>query len=294
MIISMTGFGTSKVELPSNAMLCCNIRTLNHKFLDIHISTPHELKQFEAEIMKRLKNSFRRGRLETSFSIEQNQASVQKYEVDFQKAEEYYNLLLSLKKRLDVKGDVDIALLGSIKGIFVDRKTTDIPEEVVLESLIQVLDDSIDKAKVMRAEEGKAIYNDFKKRLKHLNGILDKIKKEALNNIPLYREKIKKCLDSFKGEINVSENRVEQEILLLALRSDIMEECIRLENHASQFETFIEEDKPIGKKLNFLLQEMAREINTLCAKALNCDIQYRGVQIKEEIEYLKEQTYNIE
>ena len=275
-------------------MLCCNIRTLNHKFLDIHISTPQELKQFEAEIMKRLKKSFRRGRLETSFSIEKNQASVQKCEVDFQKAEEYYNLLLSLKKRLDVKGDVDIALLGSIKGIFVDRKTTDIPEEVVLEFLIQVLDNSIDKAKVMRAEEGKAIYNDFKKRLKHLNGTLDKIKKEALNNIPLYREKIKKCLDSFKGEINVSENRVEQEILLLALRSDIMEECIRLENHTSQFETFIEEDKPIGKKLNFLLQEMAREINTLCAKALNSDIQYRGVQIKEEIEYLKEQTYNIE
>jgi len=294
MIKSMTGFGISKVELPSGTMLCCDIKTLNHKYLDILISLPKKLKPYEPEIMKRLKNSFKRGRVETSLYIEPDKSSILKFDIDFQKAEEYYNLILSLKKRLDVKGDVDIALLSNLNDIFVKKDTMDISEDDMLMFLRKVLDDSIEKVKNMRIEEGKAIYNDFRKRLANLKKHLTMIKEGAEKNIPLCRERIKKSVDSIKGEININENRLEQEILLFALKSDIMEECIRLENHISQFKSSLEVEEDIGKKLNFLLQEMTREINTLCVKALSSDVKKSGVQIREVIEHLKEQVYNIE
>ncbi|TES93989.1 MAG: YicC family protein [Candidatus Cloacimonadota bacterium] len=294
MIKSMTGFGTSKTTLPSGEVLCCNIKTLNHKYLDIHITLPNKLKPYEPEIMKELKNSFMRGRVEASFYFEPNKPNLQKSDIDFQKAEEYYNLLLNLKKKFNVKGDVDIALLSRFSDIFVKKDIAELPDKALLDLLKIVHCDSIDKVKDMRMKEGKEIYKDFKKMLRNMKKNLAKIKVKAEKNISLCRKRIRKILNLVKGEVNINESRLEQETLLYAIKSDIMEECTRLENHISQFETSLEVNEAAGKKLNFLLQEMAREVNTLCAKAQSGDIQKRGIQIKEEIEHLKEQVYNIE
>lgn len=294
MIRSMTGFGTAKVELPYGTILNCYIKTLNHKYLDIHISLPQTLNPYESKIMKRLKNSFKRGRVEANLYVETNQNNVKKLKIDFQRAEEYYNLLLRLKKRFGIDENVDITLLSNFKDIFIENNFPRLADKTILTSLKKLLDDSINRVQVMRMEEGKAIYDDFKKRLKNFKKHLAVIKKKAEKNIPLWRERARKNIKAFGEGINLNENRLEQEILLFALKSDITEECARLESHISQFEMFLEKDEAIGKKLNFLLQEMTRETNTLCVKAVNIDIQKRGVQIREEIEHLREQAYNIE
>lgn len=294
MIRSMTGFGLSQIEITSSTTIICAIKTLNHKYLDIAISLPKELKPYEPEIMKRVKKSFKRGRIEVTFYNELNHPESETFEIDYQKAEKYFNLLQSLKKRLDIRGDIDISLLSNFKDIFVKKDDSNIPGNDTLGFIGKVLDDSICKASAMRIDEGSAIYNDFKKRIEFIKENLSKITEKSKKNIQLWREKIKKRTDSIKKEIKIDENRLEQEILLYALKSDITEECIRLKNHISQLEKFLDSDNGIGKKLNFLLQEMTREITTIFAKTLSSDIKNLGIEIRDEIEHLREQSYNIE
>ena len=294
MLKSMTGFGTSSVEFPSGVMLCCHIKTLNHKYLNISITLPDELKLYESQIMKVLKDRFKRGSIVVSFYIESNHSNRGELDIDYEKAKNYYNLLLNLKKKYNLKGDVDIALLSSFKEIFIKNDIEQFSDKQILEFLKTVLESSIDKVEIMRVEEGKAIYNDFKIRLKKLKEYLKLIEESAENNTLLAREKLKEKLNSIKKEIDVDKNRLEQEVLLLAVKSDITEEYTRLESHISQLFASFEIEEPVGKRLNFLLQEMTREVNTLCAKASDNNIGEKGILIKEEIEHLKEQGYNIE
>jgi uncharacterized protein (TIGR00255 family) len=146
----------------------------------------------------------------------------------------------------------------------------------------------------MRTIEGKAIFDDFIMRISHLKDDLARIRNEAQENVPLWRQRIRERVKEFSQDISVNENRMEQEILFHALKSDITEECIRLENHITQFEQIISAEEVCGKKLAFLLHEMIREVNTLSVKAISPSIIKRAVSLRDEVENLREQTYNIE
>jgi len=294
MIQSMTGFGTANLEVATASSLCCDMKTLNHKFLDIIISLPKNLKQFEPAIMKKLKTSFERGRVEISLYIESDKSRKQKVCIDYEKAKAYYTQFLALKEELGISGDVDIDLLSNFRDIFVTNNVIEISDEEMLDKLNTVTDTAIEGVLKMRSDEGNAIYSDFQKRIANLKGNLSFIKEEAEKNVCLWREKITKNINALKDIVAMDNNRIEQEILLYALKSDITEECIRLENHIVQFELFLDSDTPVGKKLNFLLQEMTREVTTLLAKSLHDEILKKGMSIREEIEHLREQVYNIE
>ncbi len=294
MIQSMTGFGTANLELPAGSSLCCGMKTLNHKFLDIIISLPKNLKQFEPAIMKKLKTSFERGRVEISLYIESDKSRKQEVCIDYEKAKAYYTQFIALKEELGISGDVDIDLLSNFRDIFVTNNMIEISDEEMLDNLNTVTDTAIEGVLKMRLDEGNAIYSDFQKRIANLKGNLSFIKEEAEKNVHLWREKITKNINALKDIVAMDNNRIEQEILLYALKSDITEECIRLENHIVQFELFLDSDSRVGKKLNFLLQEMTREVTTLLAKSLHDEILKKGMSIREEIEHLREQVYNIE
>jgi uncharacterized protein (TIGR00255 family) len=290
----MTGYGSSNIELSTGTILYCYIRALNHKYLNISVTLPERIIFYEPKIVKLLKTHFNRGRIEASFSIGSNSHDMSSLTIDSARAKKCYKLLLKLKKELDIQGDVDLNLLSNFSNIFVQESTQDISLTKIKKYLLQVLNNSIDKVKTMQLEEGKTISADFEKRLMKLKKDLKFIKKRSKSNITLWRRKINEKLDSLKNAIKLDEGRLEKEALLFAVKSDIKEECVRLENHIKQFEKSLKTRKPKGKKLGFLLQEMIREINTLYAKTINSEIQKRSVQIREGIENLREQVYNIE
>jgi uncharacterized protein (TIGR00255 family) len=293
MIKSMTGYGISQTELDPETNLICVIKTVNHKFLDISISLYRDVKLFEPEIMKRLKKEFTRGRIETSFYRETNTLK-EDFDIDFEKAQYYFDLLQKLKDHLSIQGEIDISLLSNFSDIFTKKSQTKIDNDTLSEMVTKLLDSSIKKVKSMRAEEGSSLYADFKERLTHAKKELSRIQEEADNNLNLWRERIRQNIDSVKTGIKIDETRVEQEILLYALRSDITEECTRLESHISRFESLLDSDEPVGKQLLFLLQEMNREISTLFVKTQSITVQNCSATLKDEIEHLKEQVYNIE
>lgn len=290
----MTGYGTSSIELPKGTMMYCHIRTLNHKYLNISVSLPERLVNYEPKIVKVLKVNFNRGRIEVNFSTRADLQNISDLTIDSASAKKCYQLLVNLKKELKIPGKVDLNLISSFSDILVKESTNEISSAITKKFLLKLLNQSIEKVKTMQLEEGKTIYNDFEKRLTKLRKNLDFIKTKSESNTLLWRKKIKEKMDSLKNSIKLEEGRLEKEALLYAVKSDIEEECVRLENHIKQFEISLKMKKPKGKKLNFLLQEMIRETNTLYTKSVSNQIQKKGIQIREEIEHLKEQVYNIE
>jgi uncharacterized protein (TIGR00255 family) len=294
MIQSMTGFGSAKTDLPSGAQLCCDIRTLNHKYLDTSVSLFRALKSYESHILKQVKTTFHRGRIEVSLYLEATETGESPVEISLEKARSYEEQLTKLKKDLSLSGEVDISLIAGIKDIFVRADVSDIPSETMLGCIQKVVDDAMKNALTMRKTEGKAIFDDFIVRIAHLKDDLACIRNEAKENVSLWRQKIRARIREFSGDISIDEGRMEQEILFHALKSDITEECIRLETHITQFEKLLSAEGSFGKKLGFLLHEMTREVNTLTAKAMDPNIIERAVTLRDEIEQLREQIYNIE
>lgn len=294
MIQSMTAFGSAKTDLPSGVHLCCDIRTLNHKYLDVSISLYRSLKPYEPDILKQVKAAFHRGRIEVALSIETTESEESPVEISHEKARSYAAQLMKLKEELSLSGEIDISLIAGIRDIFVRNTTSDIPPETMLDCMRRVVSDATKKACEMRRTEGRAIYNDFVARISHVKEHLASIRVEATENIALWREKLGTRVKEFAGAVTVDEGRMEQEILFHALKSDITEECIRLESHIEQFEHLLSAEGTFGKRLGFLLHEMTREVNTLSAKAVNARIVERAVSLRDEIEHLREQCYNIE
>ena len=290
----MTGFGSAQTDLPSGSRLCCDVRTLNHKYLDVSVSLSKVLRPFESHILKQVKTAFHRGRIEIALYVEVNETGELPLEISHERAQSYAEQLAELKNKLSLAGEVDISLIANLKDIFIRADISDIPQETMLLCIQKVLDDATKNALEMRKTEGKAIFDDFVVRIAHLKNDLLHIKDEAKENVTLWRQKIRERVKQFSRDISIDENRMEQEILFHALKSDITEECIRLENHIVQFEQFLSAEGTFGKKLGFLLHEMTREVNTLTAKAMSTSIVKKAVSLRDEIEHLREQIYNIE
>jgi uncharacterized protein (TIGR00255 family) len=294
MIQSMTGFGSAQTELPTGIQLCCDVKTLNHKYLDVSTSINKALKPFEPHIIKQLKAGFQRGRIEVSLYFEAHESGELPLEINQEKARAYVDQLEALKKELSLSGEVDISLVASLRDVFEKGDLSNIPAETLLLSIQKVLQEAIKKALEMRISEGKAIFDDFSGRITHLKDDLAYIQNKAEENVTLWRERLRTRVEELSHTMPIDESRMEQEILFHALRSDITEECVRLQNHIAQFEKFLSEEGTFGKKLGFLIHEMTREVNTIGAKAMSKGISEKAISLRDEIEHLREQIYNIE
>lgn len=293
MIISMTGFGRAEVK-SENKEITVEVRSLNNRFLDITTRLPKNMFAYEDEIKTVVRKHILRGRVNIAVTIKELNGNTNSFKINNEVAENYLKTLKQLKKKLGLKGKIHLDHLLAFRDVIL----MDIEEEEVPDKTWNCVKNALDKAlenlKQMRISEGKELCNDLLKRVKILDVKIVEIENIAKSRVEREYEKIKDRISTLGKVESVDEGRLESEIALIASRIDITEECIRFKSHDKLFLEAIKNEEAVGRKLNFLLQEMTREANTIGAKAYDADISHLVVDIKEEVEKIREQVQNIE
>ena len=286
----MTGFGKTKLET-NNKVLNLEIRTLNSKQLDINLRIPYLYKEKELDIRSLLGKNLVRGKIDFSINIEQSSTDSSPA-INQELAVNYFKQLkeLSDKLEIDFKGDV-ISNLLSMPDMFLSSKEELNPDE--WNDIIEAIKQTIERVNGFRAQEGSQLNEDFIKRINTIKDLLKQLIPFEEARVPRIRERILGNLKNFADDINQSHDRLEQEMIFYIEKLDITEEKVRLAQHCDYFLEIIASEKNIGKKLGFVGQEIGREINTLGSKANDADIQKIVVLMKDELEKIKEQLFNI-
>ena len=293
MIKSMTGFADCKMEL-NDISAFVEIRSYNSKHLDIALRTSYLYRSFESKIKDLVSKKITRGRIEINLQVVNASESIYAFDVNAGKAKSYHAALVKLKNLLDLPGQISLELLiGAGEMIKPAEIETDMAEEWI------IIDKAVNRAlldiDIMRQREGDFIAGDFKKRLQYLHDSIDKIEDESTDLIHFYQERLKERITTLtKGVLEIDPGRIAQEASFLADKSDISEEIVRAKSHIEQFITIMNSDEPAGRKLNFLLQEFNREFNTMGSKAGNTKVSHIIVEVKSELEKLREQVQNVE
>ena len=289
MAISMTGFGSADVQWESWSCQV-EIRSVNQRFLDIRCRLPLGFQNLEQDFKKQIKEVCTRGKIDCSVRLEKV-VGEEKLKLNPERALLFDGLLGEFEELSGRKVNVEAKDLSRIN-IIEESKSGEPPEEcqgVILESLAL----AIESLQQMKQREGQAMHDDIKDRLVNCDQILNTIEKLSLEEPGLYRERLQDRLAQFNDETILNTERLEQEIALLADRLDISEELLRFRTHLQHMNDILEQ-REIGKKAEFMMQELNREINTISSKSNQAEISKSSVEIKSQLEKIREQLQNIE
>lgn len=291
MIKSMTGFGQGSAE-GDNFRVRADIRSVNNRFLDIHARLPQELSSLEMTLKKQVQGVVRRGRLDLTISVEQTKQA--EFEINRPLVAGYLAALAQLKAEFSLEGDPSLELVVKLPGALQVAQDTAGLDEALVAGIIEAVSRSLGALTEMRLLEGQALASELNSRLDLIEAQLPAIEKEAASLPAIYREKLQKRLQDMIAGSQVDEARMAQEAVMLADRSDISEEIARLKSHISQMRDVVKGEEEVGKRLDFILQEMNREANTILSKSGDLAITDAAIVIKTEVEKLREQAQNVE
>jgi uncharacterized protein (TIGR00255 family) len=287
----MTGFGRSKGH-SEQLNVTVEIKTVNHRFLEYNIRMPRQLLKIEDLIKKKIEQYINRGRVEVFVLIEGKGAVKNKVNVDWSLLDEYYHTIEKIIEKYNLRNEISLQdLLSKEEFISIGEEDSDDQE---LESLvINTVEQAVSQLKRTRITEGIALEKDIENQLFQFNNKVNEIKDYAPNVVSYYAGRLKKRMEELvNGPID--ENRLMNEVAIFADKADINEELTRLESHIQQFKQNMKSSDPIGRKLDFFLQEMNREVNTIGSKANDSAIAKEVVEMKSLLEKMKEQVQNIE
>ncbi len=288
----MTGYGRCE-GIYANRTYVVEIRSVNSKHCDVAVKVPKSLLPIEPLLRKEIQQKFSRGRFDVVVTRNGADDQVRHLTFDTTLARQYYEILRELKDKFHLKGEVDLGIMAGFKDIMT---VADIEEghTRVAKLVKKLLGNALDSLKRMRREEGKALCNDLKKRLKVIDRELVRIKKGIPKVIDQHYKRLRERVSRLPEVKGIEDFRLMQEIALIVEKSDVTEELTRFKSHQQQFLRFLESEGSVGRRLDFLLQEMNREINTISSKANDAYISMRVVNIKNELEKIREQVQNIE
>jgi uncharacterized protein (TIGR00255 family) len=294
MLKSMTAYAAAETIEENNLSVKTEIRTYNSKNLDISLRMTSAWLALEERIKRAISERLSRGRIEINLRMEDRSEAAVAFDVDEAKAGAYREALLRLKTSLDLSGDIPLEMVASVSGVIRPAETTRDPEAdwaLISGCLQQALEDLT----AMRQKEGNYMAADLAGRLDFIEGALSEIEKAAADITSQYREKLTERIQRLtQGQVALDEARLAQEAAILADRSDISEEIVRAKSHIAQFRSIMDDNVPAGRKLNFLLQEFNREFNTMGSKAGSAPISHTIVEVKSELEKMREQVQNVE
>jgi len=293
MLSSMTGFGKAEIK-QDGVSVSVEVKSLNSRFLEVIPKIPRILQSREFEIRELIRRKIARGKITILIDLEIDPAYLRTFEVNFDIVNHFVKLLREIKKKAKVKGEIKLEHLLMFREIFESGLTNDISDEH-WEIVKSAIDEALDKLVEARKKEGLELSKDIENRINlisdHLEKILTLSEQSSKNKQSTLKQKIEKIFE----DVEFDKNRLEMELVLLADKLDVTEECVRLKSHLKFFlETLKSDEVAVGRRLNFLLQEMLREATTIGAKTEDAEITYLVIAVKEEIEKIREQLQNIE
>jgi len=300
MIYSMTGFGSGRAEAPNLSVLV-EIKSVNHRYLDVHIKIPGEYQNFENIIRQKLSSTFKRGRLDVFVRIDYKRENI-RLDVNHELVRGYIEMLSGLKVAYPVQGDVTLEMITRLPGL-VTISTSDLSSEeqsLIGQKIGEATAAALSQLRQMRITEGRSLMEDIDQRLAGIDGHLETILAHAKDFVEHYRQQLIARVSELAPQLVAdSGHRLETEALLYAERSDIAEETTRLRSHLNQFAGLKNLEDEAGKRMDFILQEMNREVTTILSKTsglneLGASIGQAAIEIKVEIEKLREQVQNLE
>jgi len=290
MIKSMTGFGKAECVYQKRRIIV-EIKSLNSKFLDVNSRIPNGFKVKELEIRNMLSNHLKRGKVDFNINVEE-MGDASNYSINRELAKKYYHQLKELSNEFESKNFSDyLPVIMRLPDVLVSGKD-DVSEDE-WDQLKVAINEALGKIKEFRVQEGKSLMNDligYNDKIKNLLKEIEPFEGQRIKNL---QDKIRKDIYEVANKDDVDKNRFEQELVYYLDKLDITEEKVRLAKHCSYFIETLNEENSQGKKLGFITQEMGREINTLGSKANEANIQKIVVQMKDELEKIKEQLFNI-
>ena len=293
MIKSMTGYATAE-KIADEITVSAEMRAYNNRHLDIVLRMPPSTMVLEDKVKGLVAARIARGRVEIKVQIKDESEQAMAFEIDQPRAKAIHSALARLKKEFNLGNDISVEHLLSLGGIIKPVEPSEEPDSLWT-TIEDCLTQGLDELEIMRQKEGDFIAADLSARLDLIEGCLAEIKGESATLLDQYQERLKERIAALTREtVEIDPARLAQETAFLADRSDISEEIVRAESHVKQFRHIMNAQEPGGRKLNFLLQEFNREFNTIGAKIGHADTSHKIVNIKSELEKIREQIQNVE
>jgi len=290
---SMTGYGKGMVN-GDDFSVSVDLKTVNNRFLDIHLRVGTDLSALESSIKRRISSRLSRGRVDVSVSLERT--SHVAYELNRPLIAGYVQALKQMQQDFEIGGELDINVLARIPGALQPARNG--IDERMVAALDQAVDLALAELEKMRQQEGEVLRTELRERVQKIESLVPTIESAAAGLADAYRLRLQKRIGELLNRggqvVEIDPARLAQEVAYLADRSDVSEEMVRLKSHLSQFQEALDSDAETGKMLDFLLQELNREANTTLSKSTDLAIKEAGLAIKAEVEKLREQVQNVE
>ncbi len=292
MIKSMTGFGREQCVIDQYDIMV-EIKSVNHRYYEFSSRLPRQYNYLDEKLKSLVKGNISRGKVEVSVTVNNLNGREANIKADRLLAEGYINALREINADIGLDDDLKLSNLLRLPDIFnVQRETVD--EDYIWSIVKQAAESAIEKFVVMRRNEGRAMKADLLEKLGNVESMLAEVERHAPETVENYRERLFQKLQEVLSEREIDEQRILMEAAVFAEKIAVDEETVRLHSHIKQFGELLDSDEPVGRKLDFLVQEINREINTIGSKAQNLEITKCVVNMKAEVEKLREQIQNIE
>lgn len=292
MLLSMTGLGRGEATT-GQGTLQVEIRSVNHRFSEISVRLPRSLSALEARVRDRVHQCLSRGKVNVTVSVDNDEGPGGKLVLNRQAADRYVEVLRDLRETYGLNGELEVGHLINLPDILVWERQ-ELEEEQGWAMLQPALEQAIGDILTMKTREGETVGRDLLGRIDVMSEALMRIEKRIPSVVTALRERIENRLAEAGNDLEYNRSRLETEIVIFADRTDCTEECVRLHSHLGMFRELIAAPEPAGRKLNFLLQEMNREANTIGAKMQDIEVSGDVISLKEEIERIREQVQNFE
>ena len=288
----MTGYGKGEAPAPNGNFLV-EIRSVNHRYGEISVRLPRSFYALENEVKRQVASTLKRGKIDISVQWDESSAANAAPQLDMAVARGYYEAYSRLAKELNLPQDAAPSFIMSQKGVMKEAAGA-LDETELQPQLLAAVQAAVAALDGMRNREGEALAEDLQTRRRQIAEWTTLIGERTPQVVLEYRQKLKVRLEQLLEGAEMDESRLAQEVALLADRSDITEELVRLSSHFSQFDEALRSSEPVGRKLDFLMQEMNREVNTIGSKSNDAGITNLVIRIKAEMEKMREQVQNVE
>lgn len=292
MLLSMTGYGRGEAQIGARRV-AVEVRSVNHRYCELSVRLPRVLQGLEGRIRELTQKRLSRGKITLAVTLDGAENDLGQLRVNVGAAESYLRAMRELQSKLSLGGQIEIASLLSLPDVLAWEQV-ELDEELAWKQCEVALERALEEIVGMKRREGENLAQDLKTRLKLIDDAIAAVIAQVPVMITAWQARLQARLAEISQDLEYNRLRLEAEIALFVDRTDCTEECVRLRSHLQQFDEFIASPEPVGRRLNFLLQEMNREANTIGSKAQDVAIARDVITVKEEIERIREQVQNFE